>query len=520
VNQLVFLNNNITFSWQEKNGFWLKTNKQDNHVVSIPNSPLFQDALDFYNNESTGFTWVFQDENKVVCSVDIIRSFPLFYYWDGISFFVSDDVNYLKENFSPTVNPSQIEPFSILGHTLGNQTLLNNVYVLLPQQYLTYNIQSNILEIKSFSKKNSLVLDNKEASFLKMTDDVFDDLIKNLNNNTAIIPLSGGMDSRFILSALYQKGYRNIICYTYGKKNSFEVTTAQKICTALNVKWFFVEYNVEIFQSYLNEQAWKYEVFASQFTSIAHEQDYFALLELKKKNLIPDDGIIIPGFCADFPAGSTVPLITKRSKIEFSFDGLVNFILDKYFFTSPKKANSQLINQLRESIEIKNITSFEEWMEAYDLWFLENKVSKFVNNAIRCFEFLGHRWELPFWDKRFIDFWEGVPLEQKVNRRFYKEMLLKHFFTPLGIGFNMSTADEDLAESKLFTAVKNIVPKNFKNIGKNILLNKSELDVNSLSHFGNLLGNDIGLSKAAQSKFKNENQAHAAWFLKKNNLVK
>lgn len=140
MNQLVFLNNNITFSWQEKNGFWLKTNKQDNHVVSIPNSPLFQDALDFYNNESTGFTWVFQDENKVVCSVDIIRSFPLFYYWDGISFFVSDDVNYLKENFSPTVNPSQIEPFSILGHTLGNQTLLNNVYVLLPQQYLTYNI--------------------------------------------------------------------------------------------------------------------------------------------------------------------------------------------------------------------------------------------------------------------------------------------------------------------------------------------------------------------------------------------
>ena len=513
--EFVFLRNNKVFSWEKRNGFCVKNNSLNKQKIDFPKSASLIDLLEYYQSKSNSFVWVYQNDNQIVCCSDQIRSFPLFYYWDGTRFAVSDEVEFLKNKFSPKVNTAQLEPFQILGHTLGNETLWENIFVLLPHQHLTYNVKTNNLSVVDYLKKQTLISENKTQDFIKMSDAVFGDLIERLDGRTAIIPLSGGLDSRFILAALLKKGYQNIICYTYGKQDSFEVETAKRICTELKVKWFFVPYDANTFKSYLSKKAWDYETYSAQYTTIAHEQDYFAIEYLKQQNLLPENSMIIPGFCADLPAGSTVPVVSKFNKIEYSIEGLVDFLLKKYFYYTLKTAPTYLVKQIKESITNQDIHDFEDWMYAYDCWFIYHKVSKFVTNAIRCFEFFDLSWELPFWDQRFINYWTSIPLEDKVNRALYKEMLIANYFKPLNIDFHISTADEELSNKKLVLAAKKIIPQNFKNGLKKLLLKKSEQDVNSLTHFGNLLAQDV----ASNQNFKNENQAHAHWYLVKQDLI-
>ena len=57
-------------------------------------------------------------------------------------------------------------------------------------------------------------------------------------------------------------------------------------------------------------------------------------------------------------------------------------------------------------------------------------------HSIRLYEFFGHNWWLPFWDRRFIEFWFTVPVEQKKNKLFYDRFVEQIFFEPMGVAFD------------------------------------------------------------------------------------
>ena len=49
--------------------------------------------------------------------------------------------------------------------------------------------------------------------------------------------MSGGLDSRLILSKLVEKGYKKILAVSYGIKGNSDSKIAKKICKKLNVEW-------------------------------------------------------------------------------------------------------------------------------------------------------------------------------------------------------------------------------------------------------------------------------------------
>ena len=49
--------------------------------------------------------------------------------------------------------------------------------------------------------------------------------------------MSGGLDSRLILSKLVEKRYRKILAFSYGIRGNSDSKIAKEICEKLNVKW-------------------------------------------------------------------------------------------------------------------------------------------------------------------------------------------------------------------------------------------------------------------------------------------
>ena len=58
---------------------------------------------------------------------------------------------------------------------------------------------------------------------------IFKKIINKYKNSRIVIPLSGGLDSRLVLSKLVQHNHKKILAISYGPKDSPEVITAKKL---------------------------------------------------------------------------------------------------------------------------------------------------------------------------------------------------------------------------------------------------------------------------------------------------
>jgi len=55
----------------------------------------------------------------------------------------------------------------------------------------------------------------------------------------------------------------------------------------------------------------------------------------------------------------------------------------------------------------------------------ENRQVKYTNNFQRIYEGYNLKWQLPLWDKSFIEFWSDIPLKYKINQKLYKDTLIE-----------------------------------------------------------------------------------------------
>jgi hypothetical protein len=52
--------------------------------------------------------------------------------------------------------------------------------------------------------------------------------------------------------------------------------------------------------------------------------------------------------------------------------------------------------------------------------------SRLVMNQQRAYDFIGHEWRLPLWSEDFLDFWEKVPPQYKVEQALYRDVLVEN----------------------------------------------------------------------------------------------
>ncbi len=472
------------FKWHTINKVWVKgvffdENQKLYSKTALPEYFKNTDSFDsfiFLLKKCNGiFSVIIKKNDEIWCAVDRNISSPLFYSKINNEWIVSDNTNTIAASL-PIVkqNKFQVTVYRSLGHTFGRETLVTDINQVecaqalrLKDGKIVEKINYHVFSVKTFNNKPKKELLNIGFNLFE---DSFNRLVKSLNGRTAVVPLSGGFDSRMIAAALKKLKYENVICFTYGKReNNNEIELSRKVAKALNYKWLFVEYNNKLFDGFLNTiEFHDYMHFSSHLSSMFYLQEYFAVRYLKNNKLVPEDSIFIPGHSGDLIGGSQLVKVIDKN---LNVNNIVTFFINKKSIYNPlssknKKELKKLIQaEITDKLINKGATVFEELD-------IREKISKVIFNSSSVFDFFGYEKRFPFWDLKLLDFFLSLPPEHREMKKLYDSILIDKYFKPYGIYFK-----DELQPSKskiVFEKIKNSIKQHIQYKFKFTLLKKRD----------------------------------------------
>lgn len=459
----IFLNNNAGYDWfvkgnvHIKGSFFDSNNNLVNHnsladnLVSLASFNEFEEIIKSLNGV---FCIVAMISDTIYIATDITRTFPIFYTKYENQWIVSDNAVFLKEKYDLSFCEEAQKEFKCLGYVSGNKTLLKDLYqiqsaevvclaqdTVTAQEYWTYASSENTN--KSFS--------DLQKDLLGVYERLTKRLIRTANGNTIVIPLSGGYDSRLVLTLLVKYGYKNIFCFTYGVSTSFEVSIAKKVANKLNVQLEVIEYSNEFIDKYFDrEEYFKYFVYGSNYVSLSHVQDFLAIKYLYNKKIISQDSIFAPGHSGDIFSGTHLSRKVGKNATSYS---IKKEIINKHFTLDEK-----------QSFKINYYDDLCYPYSNLEAWSWKERQSKYIVNSLHVYSFFDYKFALPLWDFELANFFKSVPLSYK-NRNFIFDYKVENnlydsvsflIFEDFDVGFSR------LNNSVFYTFVKKAVNKIFR----------------------------------------------------------
>ncbi|MCL1969177.1 MAG: asparagine synthase C-terminal domain-containing protein [Bacteroidetes bacterium] len=416
------------------------------------------------------YTCIITSANGISIISDTINYFPVFYLKQNDNWIISDDWNYLvKLKKGITANLEAQTEFQSIGFVLDNETLDKEIFKTRAGEMLLLNNDGTEKRIHDY---NFLPENFLNDTFQKLSSEIISEfyeagkrLIKFLNSRTAVLPLSGGFDSRLIACILKKLNYENVICFTYGVKNR-EEEISRRVAQNLGYKWFFIDYEEIELETYIDDDEFlNYMKSVGNGYSMPYLQEYFAVKKLRKEHFIPENSIFLPGHVGDNIAGSYV---LKSIKTKTQNDKLPNRLIDTYFFFNKmnKKEKKYLkcrISKTLKDYPVKNCYS-KKYNPYIEDWCVKEKFSKFLFHSSKVFDFWGYETYFLLWDKKIVNFFRNLPYEFRENKWLYDAVAINEFFKKLNVYFHdeeMKVTPLDIKIQKIKNKLRDFFPSNY-----------------------------------------------------------
>jgi len=401
----------------------------------------FADFIKLLRRLNGFFAGMRVEEHFIFLAVDHVRSLPLFYAVLGRKVFVSDDAYWVREQVhDESVDELSVAELLLTRTVSGSDTLSPLVKQVQAGEAVALTVTPEGVQKESNRFYELGYAHPSEQKFEELTDRsdaylmaAFKRLAEYAAGSTIVVPLGGGLDSRVVVLMLKRVGYHNIVSFTYGRPGNREARISQKVASALQIPWHFVPYSNQDWHRWYNSIEWsQYSKFANGLSSTPHLQDWPAVWELKRRRLIPDDSVFVPGHrpslvLSNAPSGVRAghhKLQVERLRQQaISGDELASMICEACCTLQNWSRQSAEIHR-ELSLKVKNVLqppptlTSEQAFGYFDRWSWENNFAKFMVNSIRVYEFWGYRWWLPLWDLEFVRFWRSLPRHYRFEKRF------------------------------------------------------------------------------------------------------
>jgi asparagine synthase (glutamine-hydrolysing) len=518
---------NKGFKWYSNNnvfvkGFLFDSNKayyeKEKLVKYFDNIKTKNDLLQKINNANGLFTVCIQlSENNILIANDIIRAFPIFYSKQNNQFHISDSVSQiLKSTKIPILSSLSKNELLASSFVSGSNTLIENINITQSGQVIEFNnseINSEFYINYFTTQVNSDTYDAKKDQLENIFNNTFKRLVNSLNGKKAIIPLSGGFDSRYIACKLKEFGYTNVLCFSYGKLNdNQEKETSQRVAKELGFDWEFIEYNENIIGNYLDDKGFKdFCKYFSQFSTTPMFHDYFALKYFKENKIIPEDSVFIPGHSGDFLGGSQ---LYKNGNIqeEATLKEIAKSIFKHRFLLTKlsSKSEKEIINKIYS--QLLNESDASKGSFAYSIfedWEIKENLSKYIANSAHIYDFFGYQYRLPFWDTELVNCCKTIPYKYRFGKILYDDVLKSTFKK-----FNVDYIEGEIISPKEFKNYQ--IRKRIKTLIPNTILKKINPEEDALNYEFAQLAMKEELkkdSKFSQNKLISRNSIFTYWYV-------
>jgi len=492
------LKNNRGFKWHKNNNTYVKgfayTNENklledkllSDYFLNIEDIEDFEDRLNSLNGL---FTVVSIQNDTLYIAVDKLRVFPIFYTIKDEQIYISDIIFELKNNNK--INDLAVAELLNCRFANKKYTIFDNIFQVQSGELLVFNnghLDNKIYKNYITDKVEDGNFKTYQDKFLNVLDNITQRAISFANGRTIVVPLSGGYDSRLIVSMLKKYNYENVICYTYGRRDSSEVKISNKVAKEIGFKWIFVEYNEKtVPKNYISDEKFlEYVDYASNGVSIPHIQDYFAVKYMHDNGMLPDDSIFMPGHSGDLIGGSnlSVPKSTK--------DTIIKNIMKKQYILNNIRMND-MKNITLKHLEHYNIPE-NFYYSVDDNYNISERQAKFIVNSCRVYELFGYKFYLPLWDNEIYELFKMMPVELKENLYLYNKTIIDKLFTPLNIDFlKKQEIPKGSFVFKIRELLKYIIKTYFPTQIKNKIIEKSYKDNNNYTLISEPMKNDIDI---------------------------
>lgn len=394
-----------------------------NKIISNDNFQEYIFDLDL------NFYLIIWSDNFLFCTVDHVCSYQLLYEINNNEINIINNISSLKFKKNKFVEKS----IYYSGYSIGNQTLYDELKSLLPCEYILYKNENLKLDNYYNTDYKYQTEPNKIENLEETVSKLFNNLKQKYNHCNIIIPLSAGMDSRFILSALKYFNFKKIKLFTHYFLNKRDQKIAYQISKYLNYPIEFVNLKINYCKKiYRSENFNRYLDYNLTGNSINNHGDYISVQKLIKKNFIDlKTDIIMNGQSGDFITGNHIPFFLfqdKNNSTDELLEKTLNYIIFKHYnLWSEKEINKDqmVIKDHIRKVYFNKISTRDEIISMYEKFEFENRQVKWVVGQQKVYDFLGLNCFLPLWSLLIIDFFsKKITLKQRKNQKFYRDFLI------------------------------------------------------------------------------------------------
>jgi asparagine synthase (glutamine-hydrolysing) len=384
----------------------------------------------------------FQDR-RVFAFVDHCRSYPVYYRIKPRAA-ISNDARLLLQTAGglntlddSALNAGGILEFAMSGYVYGDATTVTGIHQLRAGEWLLIDPKSDEILRKRFYRYTLAIKKNSIDVWKRRLNEVLDSCVRRAASRSAgrpiYVALSGGLDSRVILSKLHEIGYRNLYAFSYGAKGTYETKAARTVAKRLGIPWHFEPItNASARAFFASERRKEFWHYSDGLSVIPNTQDLNPLCALLDRGELPDDAVIINGQSGDFISGGHIarPLLSLAPGERSDGSDTVESAIHKHYalwsnlMTSKNVSTmGKLIQEEMELGEMGDDYERDDLVGRYERWEYEGRQCQYVIHGQRVYDFLGLSWELPLWDIELVQFFSTVPVELKRDQTLYKAAL-------------------------------------------------------------------------------------------------
>lgn len=363
-------------------------------------------------------------------AVDHVQSVPLFYSQCNEELFVSNDARWILNQIqNAAVDPLLEFEFLLTGVVTGSETLYPEIKQLRAGEYALINGVENEEPITPVRYRQFSYRSRRRASqrsFLSELEGIversFQRLLEIADGRQLAISLSGGPDSRLIACMLTKLDYGNLIAFTFGTEGNWDSRIAADVADDLGIPLHVVRYDHEKwFDWFHSDDRVEYYKYAFNFDALPSIGAVPAVGDLKKRGVLEDDSIIL---CGNAPTQYSYPP-ALRSAGRFSRRGLVDVIIERYFnywdWHDPEARNS-FRARIRSQLSHRGSMGQLEAIDLYKDWRIRNHNAKLMI-VPEEYSFWGIDSWTPLWDAEYLNFWEGIPIHLREDKKLHRALV-------------------------------------------------------------------------------------------------
>jgi len=408
-----------------------QTSKKIHKVPNLLESNAYERLAEFLMTFRGQFSIIAKKNQSYFLIADIVNSIPLYFInQKNKTRFITDSVETVHFHEMDKDEGGLIQEFLSSGYLLNGKCLYKPVTRTQASQILTIKREavSGFYYYSFHSEKNKPFMsyaktkeEFKKVYYESIGQSLYDLSIK----KPIVLPLSAGADSRLIASILKANDIKNVILYTYGSRNSYEIQAARSIAKKLGFRWIAIEYTLAQKRRFFTSHEYSRYVDSVFDYCVAPSIHDVYENHLLAKEIDIANVTFVNGSTGDFLSGGHLANYACAS----SFDGqsvlLEPFIKKNYRILGQDPNNDELIAVL------KNLLDSRGWYSASlkDEYKLENlelitRQSLFIMSQLRSYEYHHADWYLPFWDIRSVNFWSKVPFYFRQDQKAYQKLLI------------------------------------------------------------------------------------------------